>query len=140
MSEGLYSKYIVTKADTGESVDNCFVLRPDKDPAALKALQFYARNCEDYQLRDDIEYWLAGPEMNPELTMEDLSKMRGEEIFITHQGYTICWGIDPNENSPWGPRMDCGEGRGLSMFGFNETWRAYRRRPYYLFARYNDES
>ena len=29
--KGLKAKYLVFKADTGERVGNCFVLRPDKD-------------------------------------------------------------------------------------------------------------
>ncbi len=39
---GLYHKYNVTKVSTGEEVQNCIVLRPDKDEKALYALRVYA--------------------------------------------------------------------------------------------------
>ena len=40
--KGLKVKYLVFKADTGEMVDNCFILRPDKDAVAVEALRAYA--------------------------------------------------------------------------------------------------
>lgn len=39
---GLYSKYHVRKADTGEVVNGCIVLRPDRDRAARSALRIYS--------------------------------------------------------------------------------------------------
>lgn len=60
MSEdkGLHVKYIVTKVDTGEVVHNCFVLRPDKDPAAVPALATYACMTKNPKLSMDIFEWL----------------------------------------------------------------------------------
>lgn len=40
--KGLYGKYRVYKYPSGEEVTDCFVLRPEKDPAARKALGAYA--------------------------------------------------------------------------------------------------
>lgn len=40
--DGLERKYIVFKNHTGVVVDNCFVLRPDRDKAARRALLAYA--------------------------------------------------------------------------------------------------
>ena len=57
--EGLKRKYIVLKADTGELVENCFVLRPDKDPAARAALRAYAEATENKQLANDITNWVG---------------------------------------------------------------------------------
>lgn len=132
MSEGLYNKYKVINQETGEEVKDCFVLKPGSDPAAIKALECYIQECKDYALADALTLWLAGPELNPPLTKEDLERTFGESIFTTHQGYVMCYGIDPNPYGTHGPRIDCGEGRGLSLYGFNEDWKAYRRRPDYL--------
>ncbi|MFT9848498.1 hypothetical protein [Aneurinibacillus sp. REN35] len=61
MSEqGLHVKYNVTKADTGELIGNCFVLRPDRDPAAVVALMMYAAATENKELSQDILNWLQG--------------------------------------------------------------------------------
>lgn len=56
--KGLIVKYDVRKVDTGELVNNCFVLRPDKDPAAIDALVEYARSTDNVELKRDIVAWL----------------------------------------------------------------------------------
>ena len=56
---GLKGKYLVFKADTGERVENCFVLRPDKDTAAVEALRTYANATENKTLADDIYNWVG---------------------------------------------------------------------------------
>ena len=55
---GLKRKYIVLKSDTGELVDGCFVLRPDKDEAAIAALVAYAGATGNKQLAADILAWI----------------------------------------------------------------------------------
>ena len=57
--KGLKAKYIVFKADTGERVGNCFVLRPDKDPAAVEAIRAYARATDNETLAEDIYNWVG---------------------------------------------------------------------------------
>jgi len=57
--EGLKEKYLVFKADTGEKVRNCFVLRPDKDPAAIVALRAYAETTDNENLAGDIYIWVG---------------------------------------------------------------------------------
>ena len=57
--KGLKAKYLVFKADTGEKVDNCFVLRPDKDPAAVEALRAYASATDNETLAEDIYNWVG---------------------------------------------------------------------------------
>lgn len=61
--KGLFIKYTVTKNDTGEGVDGCFVLRPDKDPAAIHAILAYADYCENVQgkteLAEDLRKWMT---------------------------------------------------------------------------------
>ena len=56
--DGLKVKYIVRKVDTGELVDECFVLRPQKDEAAIAALYAYAKATENKVLAYDICKWL----------------------------------------------------------------------------------
>lgn len=56
--KGLKRKYIVFKADTGEAVENCFVLRPDIDSAARAALKAYAEATDNKQLSNDIINWV----------------------------------------------------------------------------------
>ena len=62
MTQGLYDKYIVTKAD-GSSVDleaQYFVLRIDTDPCARLALRTYITQCayQHPQLALDLKHWL----------------------------------------------------------------------------------
>lgn len=60
--KGLYPKYnvykIVGEAFEDEKIYGCFVLRPQKDYAARKALLAYAKNTENKTLKEDIEKWL----------------------------------------------------------------------------------
>ena len=57
-TDGLKRKYIVLKSDTGESVENCFVLRPEKDDAAIAALLAYANSTGNKTLASDIMAWI----------------------------------------------------------------------------------
>ena len=57
--KGLKAKYLVFKADTGERVENCFVLRPDKDPASVEALRAYASATDNETLAKDIYNWVG---------------------------------------------------------------------------------
>ncbi|MBQ6274449.1 MAG: hypothetical protein IJK63_09525 [Oscillospiraceae bacterium] len=56
--DGLKRKYVVLKADTGAVVENCFVLRPEKDCAAREALLAYANSTGNKVLAKDIMAWL----------------------------------------------------------------------------------
>lgn len=60
---GLYNKYVVFRNKDGSLVTNCFVLRPDKDPAAVAALRAYAQATDDAKLAADIYKWIG---TNPE--------------------------------------------------------------------------
>ena len=57
--KGLKAKYLVFKADTGEKVDNCFILRPDKDHSAVEALRAYAKATDNEILAGDIFNWVG---------------------------------------------------------------------------------
>ena len=58
MNDGLRRKYIVQKADSGEEVTDCFVLRPAKDRAAVAAIITYAKVTENETLAADLLRWL----------------------------------------------------------------------------------
>ena len=57
--KGLKAKYLVFKSDTGEKVDNCFILRPDKDSVAVEALRAYANATDNETLAEDIYNWIG---------------------------------------------------------------------------------
>lgn len=57
--DGLKRKYVVLKSDSGETVENCFVLRPDKDKAAIAALLAYADATKNQVLAADIRQWIS---------------------------------------------------------------------------------
>ncbi|MCC8435446.1 hypothetical protein HP567_012915 [Brevibacillus sp. M2.1A] len=57
-NKGLIVKYDVRKVDNGELVNNCFVLRPDIDGAAVAALRKYAEVTTNGKLSNDITNWL----------------------------------------------------------------------------------
>lgn len=56
--DGLKVKYRVYKAKDNTPVENCFVLRPDKDEAAIVALRAYAEVCGNRELAHDIYSWI----------------------------------------------------------------------------------
>lgn len=62
--EGLKVKYNVYKAHNNELVEDCFVLRPQKDLAARKALLIYAGKTKNKALRQDILEWLKSIRKN----------------------------------------------------------------------------
>lgn len=60
--KGLYVKYEVRKKEDGSIVDGCFVLRPDRDEAARRALMTYAAVTPNQKLAEDITAWLSSLE------------------------------------------------------------------------------
>ena len=55
--KGLYGKYIVRKRSDNSIVTNCFVLRPDRDDAAIVALLAYANATVNEQLAQELIEW-----------------------------------------------------------------------------------
>lgn len=68
---GLYKKFTIFDRD-GKPVDGCFVLRPDRDPAARVALEAYADATDNDHLEFDIRAWLTM------LEEEDIGEISGE--------------------------------------------------------------
>lgn len=60
--EGLKDKYLVFNAASGKKIENCFVLRPDRDTAAVDALRTYANSTDNKTLREDIHNWVGKDE------------------------------------------------------------------------------
>lgn len=91
--KGLKAKYLVFKADTGESVENCFVLRPDKDPASVEALRAYASATDNETLAKDIYNWVGkGVTVQEWIPVDDrLPDWRdGKVLVFTKYGFSIC--------------------------------------------------
>ena len=63
--QGLYGKYLVRELGgflngqrtAGPPLTDVFVLRPEKDPAALKALFAYAAETSNLELSSDLLAW-----------------------------------------------------------------------------------
>ena len=82
--KGLKAKYLVFKADTGEIVVNCFILRPDKDAAAVEALRAYANATDNKTLAEDIYSWVGKGEPVQEWISVD---ERIPQNFVSVLGY-----------------------------------------------------
>lgn len=76
---GLKRKYIVRNAETGRAVENCFVLRPEKDLAAVAAIRAYAAVTDNTILAADLLEWV-GPPPNDPLTLEELREKDGRLV------------------------------------------------------------
>lgn len=88
--KGLKAKYLVFKADTGERVGNCFVLRPDKDPAAVEAIRAYASATDNETLAEDIYNWVGKGEPVQEWISVD-ERLPENDVMVI--GYTPCDGF-----------------------------------------------
>lgn len=64
-SNGIYEKFIVIKRVDGTTITDCFVLVPEKDPAAVVAMQAYAAATENKRLADDLHKWVGKPMQKP---------------------------------------------------------------------------
>lgn len=84
----LKGKYLVFKADTGERVSNCFVLRPDKDAAAVEALRAYACSTDNKTLSDDIYSWVGkGVTVQKWIPVSERLPDAGKVLCLTTKGH-----------------------------------------------------
>ena len=116
----LYGKYTVYKNKDWSLVTNCFVLRPDKDPAAVAALRAYATATDNAELAADIINWV-GAETNEPLTLEQL-----REMSYTDWVWVVFPELPPEENG-WIRASQIY--RRYSHEHYGKTWIAYRRSP-----------
>jgi hypothetical protein len=87
LERGLYVKYDVTKVSSGEVVEDCFVLRPDRDPAAIVAVREYARVTKNPKLAADILSWIG--DFQP-LTLEEVHALE-KETGLDKRPFTWVW-------------------------------------------------
>lgn len=135
MSDGLKTKYIVRKAETDEVLENCFVLRPDKDRAAVAAIRAYAAETDNRNLAADLLQWV-GPTPNVPLTLEELREMDGDPVWVqpAKPGGKIparwmlleCTSKDKDLYLFTPPS---GIAQGYKGADYGKTWLAYRRKP-----------
>lgn len=124
--EGLKRKYIVRKSDNGEYVDNCFVLRPDKDKAAITALRAYAKATDNKTLASDIVNWVGSEEDDP-LTIE--------ELYVCRKANVPVWVIAPLTNGELSGWACLGISGAVSpkfalwYEAYGKDWTAYRHPP-----------
>lgn len=80
--KGLYGKYIVRKRSDNSIVTNCFVLRPDRDDAAIAAMLAYADATSDSQLAQELREWAEYEQgVKPPVTNADhIRAMSDEEL------------------------------------------------------------
>jgi len=63
--KGIYDKYLVIKKVDDTVITDCFILIPEKDPAAVIAMQAYAAATKDRILANDIYKWVGRPMQKP---------------------------------------------------------------------------
>lgn len=86
--KGLKAKYLVFKADTGERVGNCFVLRPDKDHAAVEAIRAYAKATDNETLAEDIYNWVGkGEPVQEWISVNDRLPDDEQEVLVIAHGW-----------------------------------------------------
>lgn len=113
--KGLYGKYIVRKRSDNSIVTNCFVLRPDRDDAAIAAMLAYANTTDDELLAQELREWAEYEQgVKPPVTNADhIRAMSDEELaefYVTNQ-------CPPGV--PTGCPSNC-----------NECWLAWLQQPY----------
>ena len=128
---GLYAKYIITKADGTPVNDRCFVLKPDKDPAAAKALQAYAAATDDEQLRNNLYAWVGKPTLKP-ITLEEIW-IEDDPLWVEHKNGALYIGdfyMSMSAKNGWDVQMlGSAKPRLLLEDYYGKTWRCWERRP-----------
>lgn len=109
--KGLKEKYLVFKADTRKKVDNCFVLRPGRDPAATEALRAYAYATDNETLAEDIYNWVGKGETVQQWipVTERLPEEPLQTVLVTN-GSLVCVGVYSVVYEEFG--VMCGRGQG----------------------------
>lgn len=132
LNDGLTWKYIVYKRDTGVRIEHCFVLRPDKDTAAVAALRSYAKATENKTLATDIISWVGfdKEEIEP-LTLEDLRDLDGEPVWREQAGHDGRWVLVDCSWRSKGVIYLCNSlgNYELARIALNEGTKFYRHKP-----------
>lgn len=92
--KGLYGKYIVRKSSDNSIVTNCFVLRPDRDDAAIAAMLAYANATDDELLAQELREWAEYEQgVKPPVTNADHIRAMSDEELSRH-----CNGCPPGKD------------------------------------------
>lgn len=86
-NNGLYEKFFVVKRVDGTTITDCFVLVPEKDPAAVVAMQAYAAATPNKALADDLYRWVGKPMQTP-LSYEKIQD--SEVVWLEDKGEADC--------------------------------------------------
>ncbi|MGN7760476.1 hypothetical protein [Paenibacillus sp. 22594] len=82
--KGLYNKYRITHRETGSEVEGaCFVLRPERDPAARVALLRYAEATNNMELSADIWKWIQSIDPHAECSEDVYPLLDGTEVLLS---------------------------------------------------------
>lgn len=87
---GLYEKYVVIKKVDGTTITDCFILVPEKDPAAVVAIQAYAAATSDKRLADELYKWVGKPMRKP-LTLNQVN-IYEEIVWIEFRNFPQAYG------------------------------------------------
>lgn len=134
---GLYRKYSVVNLETGKQVDNCFVLRPKSDPAAVAAIQAYAEATDNEKLRGDLLRWVGTYENYP-LTIGEMEEMADSDF---EEGGNRIWLWDMEQHFALPALVDYMFSGGVCAVysagevefkekDYGKTWLPYARKPY----------
>ena len=137
--KGLYDKYLIVKKVDGTVITDCFILRPEKDPAAVVALQAYAAVTPNKALADDLYKWVGKPMQKP-LTLQEAIDLKdityleikrktddGEKVYV----FPI--GIDETNHNFYQMTayyvIGRSSGNYLDNSGYNVYWRCWKHHP-----------
>lgn len=130
--KGLYNKYMVIKVVDGTVIEDCFILRPEKDPAAVKAMQAYAAATDNKALAGDIYKWVGKPLQKP-LTLIPLDEF--DICYIEFKDCRCCInpvqfaseshfnGMMTYHKPGWATHFN------VDISGYGKYWRCWASRP-----------
>lgn len=77
------------------------------------------------------EYWddraIHMPEsLNAPLTLDELREMGGEPVWCGPYEWKVCYGVSDFRGYPC---LELGGGEAISLVGYGDSWKAYRRKP-----------
>ena len=122
---GLYDKYMVIKKVDGTTITDCFILVPEKDPAAVVAMQAYAAATENKRLADDLYKWIGKPLRKPMTLTQANSYQDPVWIEFRHFGEANGWRAGLHDALKWASRIYRGL-KSVPLFGVHYRVWAFR--------------
>lgn len=104
--KGLYGKYIVRKRSDNSIVTNCFVLRPDRDDAAIAAMLAYANSTDDELLAQELREWAEYEQgVKPPVTNADRIRAMSDEELARELALIAEWDRKQLQKAKSGPGL-----------------------------------